>query len=31
MLKLMKYEFSKQLMTKFLLLAVLGRVDVYFL
>ncbi len=31
MLKLMKYEFRKQLMTKFLLLAVLGLLEVYFL
>ena len=31
MLKLMKYEFRKQLTTKFLLLAVLGLLEIYFL
>ena len=31
MLKLMKYEFRKQLFTKFAMLAVLGLMEVYFL
>ncbi|MDE7210637.1 MAG: hypothetical protein K2O03_04235, partial [Lachnospiraceae bacterium] len=31
MLKLMKYEFRKQLTTKILLLAVLGLMEIYFL